>query len=245
MLTYDKLFRETTNRVADFEFDENVASVFDDMVSRSVPLYEEVQNLVTKLILSSICSESVVYDVGCSTGTTLSRILSDIPNNLQCRFVGIEPSSAMAKRAMQKLASLPFADRVSIVNKPIEQFDQLDNASAVVMLYTLQFVRPIARQQVINMIFTSLNDGGMLLWAEKVLSDSSLLSRTFIDIYHARKLAAGYTDTEVSRKREALENVLVPYRDSENRLLLQRAGFTQVDTALRWCNFALYVAIKV
>lgn len=241
----DDIFQRPLDQVSDFVFDERVASIFDDMVERSIPLYAEVQNLVTELGRHYLRSGGVIYDIGCSTGTTLAALLNSSKERPKCHLIGIEPSKAMADRAGTKLQGVPGGDRVEIINKRIEDFQELENASLVIMLYTLQFIRPIRRQQVMNMIFQSLKDGGMLLWGEKILSDSSLLSRLFIDTYHSRKLLAGYTDSEISQKREALENVLVPYRDSENRLLLEHAGFTVSDTVLRWCNFCLYVGVKV
>lgn len=112
------------------------------------------------------------------------------------------------------------------------------------MLYTLQFVRPLHRNAVLAMCFESLKPGGCLLLGEKILSDSSTLSRLYIERYHEFKRRNGYSATEIARKREALENVLVPYRDSENRTVLAEAGFEPVDQIFRWYNFAVYLAVK-
>jgi tRNA (cmo5U34)-methyltransferase len=67
----------------------------------------------------------------------------------------------------------------------------------------------------------------------------------YIDHYLKFKTSqSGYTDTENQRKREALENVLIPYRLDENYALLKRAGFKRMETYFQWFNFVCIIAVK-
>jgi tRNA (cmo5U34)-methyltransferase len=77
-----------------------------------------------------------------------------------------------------------------------------------------------------------------------VLTDDPAFARLFIDLYHDYKAAQGYSHLEIAQKREALENVLVPYRAAENVEMLRRSGFAEVETFFRWFNFAGFVAKK-
>ena len=46
------------------------------------------------------------------------------------------------------------------------------------------------------------------------------------------------------RKREALENVLIPYRVEENLELFRRNGFEIVEPFFQWFNFAGFLCVK-
>lgn len=239
----DELF-QTKQHAEDFTFDDNVAKVFDDMLDRSIPLYREIQRMVVELGTVFIEPGGTVYDIGCSTGNTLLGFAQQIPPEHPVSLVGIEPAPAMRKKATEKFVAIGQSERIKIISEPIETIDSLPDARVIVMLYTLQFVRPIHRPRVLEMFYNSLETGGCLLLAEKILPDNSMLSRIYIDLYHDYKRRAGYTGTEIARKREALENVLVPYRDCENRAMLHEAGFAIVDHLFRWYNFAAYIAVK-
>jgi tRNA (cmo5U34)-methyltransferase len=114
----------------------------------------------------------------------------------------------------------------------------------VLLVLTLMFVRPLNREKLVAGIHAGLNDNGCLLLVEKVLGDGSLFNRLFIERYYAFKRRMGYTELEIAQKREALENVLIPYRLQENRELLLQAGFRQVEVFFKWYNFAGFVAVK-
>ncbi len=240
----DRVFEGSIQRVGDFKFNDAVANVFDDMVNRSVPFYQEVERMTVEMVAECLHLGGQVYDVGSSTGTTLQLLLDVLDPMSSVGLVGIEPADAMRNKAVDKLRAHPLFSRITLVDSPIEDFETLDDACAVIMLFTLQFVRPMMRQQVVKMIHKSLKQGGCLVLGEKILSDESLLSRAFVEYYHLFKKRSGYSVQEIARKREALENVLVPFRNSENITMLHDAGFRVVDTAFRWYNFALYIAFK-
>ncbi|MGH3900905.1 MAG: carboxy-S-adenosyl-L-methionine synthase CmoA [Pseudonocardiaceae bacterium] len=243
-MTFDKLFQDDGN-VGDFVFDGRAAAVFDDMLDRSIPFYREIQRMVVELGVQFIEEGGgVVYDIGCSTGNTLLGFMQATPADRSVTFVGVEPSAPMRDKCTERLAACGRAEAAQLWVQPIEDLDCRPAASVIVMLYTLQFVRPLRRNAVLAMCFESLRPGGCLLLGEKILSDSPTLSRLYIERYHEFKQRNGYSRTEIARKREALENVLVPYRDSENRTVLAEAGFVPVDQIFRWYNFAVYLAVK-
>ena len=120
----------------------------------------------------------------------------------------------------------------------------MENASVVLLVLTLQFVRPLHRERLMQRVFEGLNPGGCVILVEKVLGESSHLNRLFIEHYYAMKRSKGYSEMEIAQKREALENVLVPYRLTENLDLLDKIGFSQQDTFFKWYNFCGIVAVK-
>ena len=112
------------------------------------------------------------------------------------------------------------------------------------LVLTLMFIRPLNREKLMASIYSGMNENGCLLLVEKVLGDGSLFNRLFIERYYAYKRRMGYSELEISQKREALENVLIPYRLQENRDLLLKAGFREVEVFFKWYNFAGFVAVK-
>lgn len=241
----DHLFADSQDAVDDFIFDDDVADVFDDMLHRSIPCYEETQRQVAELAAHFLSGGGTIYDIGCSTGTTLTAI-SDLIHTAatSIRCVGLEPSPGMRARASAKFSANAHADRFALLGDTVEQRTSLPDARVVTMLYTLQFVRPLCRQRAISMIFDSLPPGGALIMTEKILCEDHTLRRLYIDLYHDLKRRQGYTSTEISRKREALENVLIPFTEAENKSLLVHAGFEEVETFFRWYNFAGFIGVK-
>jgi tRNA (cmo5U34)-methyltransferase len=109
---------------------------------------------------------------------------------------------------------------------------------------TLQFLRPLYRNKLIDSIFRGLNENGCLILVEKVVGEDTLLNRLYIKYYYEMKKKKGYSELEISQKREALENVLIPYRLLENREMLLDCGFRYCDVFFKWYNFCGMVAIK-
>jgi tRNA (cmo5U34)-methyltransferase len=238
----DRIFGEPAERQNDFAFDERTVKVFDDMVSRSVPFYGEIQRMTAELAAEFAAPGSTLYDLGCSTATTLLALESWVDPSV--RFVGYDNSSEMVRRAQEKLAAAPSPRRREVHLLDLHEPFALEDASVTVMLFTLQFVRPLHRERVIRTIAEGLRPQGALILAEKVIESDTLFNRLFIDNYYDMKRRHGYSDMEISQKREALENVLVPYRIEENRDLLLSCGFTKFQEFFRWYNFAGMIAVK-
>ena len=241
----DKLFSTSAARGGDFQFNEEVARVFDDMVVRSVPFYLEQQCLIGDIAQRFASPGSAVIDLGCSTGTTLVRLAKLLDPDI--RLVGYDNSTAMLERAAANARQLGLGDRIEFRTADLNE-DSGDlviaEASVVTVCWTLQFVRPLRRDRLIRTIYESMVNGGALIVTDKVLANDSKLNRYFIEMYYEFKRRNGYSDGEISKKREALENVLIPYRFDENLELFRRNGFATVETFFQWCNFAGFLCIK-
>lgn len=238
----DTVFARPIEHVNDFVFDETVAGVFDDMVSRSVPQYAEIQRMLAELATEFVTEGSSVYDLGCSTGTTLARLHGAL--RVPARLVGIDNSPEMLEQCRTKLTELRVAEAIELHHGDLDDGIEIRDASVVFLILTLMFVRPLNREKLMRQIYEGMRQNGCLLLVEKVLGNGSLFNRLFIERYYAYKRRMGYSELEISQKREALENVLIPYRLQENRNLLANAGFRQVDVFFKWYNFAGFVAVK-
>jgi tRNA (cmo5U34)-methyltransferase len=238
----DEVFKEPQGDIADFAFGEKVASVFDDMLDRSVPFYSEVQRMIGEMAADFAVPGTNFYDLGCSTGTTMLMLDRQVPKDV--RFIGVDNSEEMLKRCRAKLAEHGFNRPHELLCADLNQGVRIENASMVAMVLTLQFIRPLYRDRLIGTILQGLNENGCLILVEKVLGEDSLINRLFIKYYYDLKKSHGYSELEIAQKREALENVLVPYKLLENREMLTRAGFRYCDVFFKWYNFAALVAVK-
>ena len=241
----DTVFASTAARASDFHFDEEVAVVFDDMLIRSIPLYLEQQNLIQEITEKFYQKETRIIDLGCSTATTLINIgksISPTPS-----LVGYDNSEPMLDKARVNIEEAGLSENTEIrfgdFNELLDEVD-LTNSSVVTLCWTLQFVRPLNRDALIRKIYDSLQTGGALIVTEKTLTNDSNMNRFFIDFYYNFKRRNGYSEEEILKKREALENVLIPYRFDENFELFRRNGFQIVETFFQWYNFAGFLCVK-
>ena len=236
----DEVFRDTARPIGDFTFNEETASVFPDMLERSVPFYHEIQRMLVELAGDFAVDDTNVCDVGCSTGTTL-RALDALSQDVT--LIGFDSSQAMlaeAEACLRGVLRHPHELRCADLNQSL----RIENASVVVMSLTLQFVRPLQRERVLREISEGVNHNGCLLLVEKVVAQESMLNRLYIQHYYELKQRNGYSELEIARKREALENVLIPYRADENDVMLRSVGFRAVDVFFKWYNFVGLVAFK-
>tara|TARA_B110000046_G_C12966572_1_gene387014 strand:- start:678 stop:1385 length:708 start_codon:yes stop_codon:yes gene_type:complete len=233
----DKLFKKPIKK--QFEFDEDVASVFDDMLSRSVPHYQEMLNLTTSFALKYTRKNSTIYDLGCSTASTLINIAQN--SNESLNLIGIDTSTAMLKRAQQK--SKAYGIDIDFIEDDVFNI-KFEPSNVVISNYTLQFIRPLQREKLIKKIYDSLEVGSIFIFSEKIITDNKILNKQFIDEYYSFKKTQGYSEFEISQKREALENVLIPYSYEENKKMILDAGFLHFDCIFKWVNFATFIAIK-
>jgi tRNA (cmo5U34)-methyltransferase len=238
----DRVFADQRETIADFRFGEEVAQVFDDMLSRSVPFYGEIQRMVAELAQDIVQPGSNVYDLGCSTGTTLLMLDRALPGDVN--FVGVDDSREMLVKCEAKLREQHLKRKVDLQCTDLHSGVDIQDASLVLLVLTLQFLRPLHRERLIGDIFKGLRENGGLIMVEKVLGEDSHFNRLFIKHYYDFKRRNGYSETEIAQKREALENVLIPYKLLENRELLLKAGFRYVDVFFKWYNFCGIVAIK-
>jgi tRNA (cmo5U34)-methyltransferase len=240
----DRVFATPKSRIEDFNFGKETSEVFDDMLDRSVPYYTEIQRMTGELAADFAMPGTQVYDLGCSTCNTFINIERYLPEKLDVKFVGIDASAEMLKKARQKLATMGFNYPYELQCSDLDKGVNIINASVVTMMLTLQFIRPLYRTRLIESIRRGLVGNGCLILVEKVLGENSTLNRLFIKYYYDMKRRNGYSDMEIAQKREALENVLVPYRLEENKQMLSDAGFKNVEVFFKWYNFCGMIALN-
>lgn len=224
-----------------FVFNQDVVNVFDNMISRSVPLYQEVLTCAAHWAREYYQPGTRIIDVGCSTGTFLELLGRLLKQN--AILVGIDNSQPMLEKARQKLAQLQQTHQIEFICDKAENCS-FEDSSVVVINYTLQFLPLQVRQLLLRTIYEGLVPGGLLFVSEKVKSPYPQFQETITRHYEAFKAHNGYARTEIERKKEALENVLVPLTEAQQVQMLHESGFGQVDSLIKLHNFVSWMALK-
>jgi tRNA (cmo5U34)-methyltransferase len=241
-MSKDEVFKNPITQSSDFKFDQKVVTVFDDMVTRSVPYYLEIQRMIGELAAEYAKVGTHVYDLGCSTGTTLKNMDNTVDQRI--KFIGVDDSVQMLTQCEDNLKKAGMTRPFELKNVDLNKGIEIQNASVVVLCLTLQFIRPLYRVKLLEQIRAGMVDGGCLILVEKVLGEESRLNRNFIKYYYDFKKRNNYSEMEIAQKREALENVLVPYKLSEDIDMLLTSGFSQCEVFFKWYNFAGMIAFK-
>jgi len=200
--------------------------------------------MLGELVADFAVEGTSIYDLGCSTANTFLVAGANLRPDVNVRFIGLDSSEEMLQKGREKLGSTGFHWPYTLKLHDLNDGVHIENASVALLVLTLQFVRPLNRESLVASLHRGLNKNGCLLLVEKVLGEHSTFNRLFINHYYEMKRRNGYSDMEIAQKREALENVLIPYQLEENKRLLRRVGFEQVDVFFKWYNFCGILAIK-
>jgi len=235
----DRVFARPLSEVKAFEFNETVANVFADMLTRSVPGYSLLLRMIGLYADIFASPGSRVYDLGCSLGAA-SLLVSEQLQGRDCSIIAVDNSPAMIDKCRRhETGGAVIEWRCEDVRKT-----KIEGASMVVLNLTLQFLPPAERPVLLEKIFAGLNTGGVLVLSEKVVFDDVVENERMVQLYQGFKKTMGYSDLEISQKRNALENVLIPDSESQHLQRLKQVGFGEVYQCFRGFNFVSYLAIK-
>lgn len=235
----DRLFADARADIEQFAFDARVAAVFEDMIRRSVPGYGTVVAMTGVLAGTFAQPDTLCYDLGCSLGATTLAMRREVKAP-GCRVVAVDNSLAMLEQCRRNLDALPGVP-VDLVCADIRSLPIVD-ASVVAMNFTLQFVQPDEREDLLAGIGRGLLPGGVLILSEKVIAEDAGDQALLTELHHAFKRANGYSELEISAKRTALEKVLLPETVDAHRNRLRRVGFKRILPWMHCLNFVSLLA---
>ncbi len=238
----DAIYSQPREAITDFVFDESVVKVFQDMIGRSVPGYSTLLSMIPVLVRQNVQQNSRCYDLGCSLGAATLAMRHSI-NQSGVNIIAVDNSSAMTEKCREYIEKDSSNVPVEILCDDINNI-KIEQASIVVMNFTLQFFDKEKRADVIKKIFSGLNKGGALLLSEKIEFENKDDQQWITDLHHEFKKANGYSDLEISQKRTALEDVLIPETVKQHKERLKKAGFEKSIVWFQCFNFISILAIK-
>jgi len=238
----DKIFSSPLNKIVDFKFDDKVANVFEDMLKRSIPGYSTVIGMTGMLASKYAQDNSFLYDLGSSLGASSLAMCNKLTAD-NCRIVAVDNSLAMVKRSKSFFELDKSNTPIEVVCADIRNVE-IKNASVVVLNYTMQFLPKKDRLPLIQKIYDGLLPGGILILSEKVEYHNIEVDSFLVDLYYTFKKLNGYSELEISQKREALENVMIPESIEENRSRILSSGFSKCELWFQMFNFVSFLAVK-
>lgn len=216
-----------------FEFDAEVATIFDSMAIRSIPMYAEVHRMHVEMFADRFVKGAVVADVGASTGnffTTIERQIGTSLGTAGIRGFAIDSSIHMLNELHDRHPS------VDLLVGDISQAPDLPQpADVIACLYVLQFMRGASRTKSIEWLKRNLAPSGILILGQKEREPWRYGAR-FADTYYAFRRANGYTQAEIDAKTAALKNSMWPVPPEEQEHELNAHGLTYTETT-RWVQF--------
>ena len=238
----DSLYAAPLENIGAFSFDKSVVDVFPDMIQRSVPGYQVIISAIGLLAARFTHENSVCYDLGCSLGAASLSMREQItaPN---CKIIAVDNSPAMIEQFKQRLKPASNKTEIEIIQADIRDID-IKNASVVVLNFTLQFIPVEDRLAFLQKIYNGLKENGILILSEKLNFADEKQQQLQIEMHHLFKQAQGYSALEISQKRSALENVLIPETFNQHQQRLQDAGFRSAEVWFQYFNFASMIALK-
>lgn len=238
----DSLFATPIASLGDWTFDDKVAEVFPDMIQRSVPGYSNIISMIGMLATRFVTADSNIYDLGCSLGAATLSIRRNIRHD-NCMIYAIDNSSAMVERCQKHLNAYKSDTPVEVICADINTIN-IENASMVVLNFTLQFLSPIDRQKILTKIYQGLKPNGILVLSEKFSFNDPMINELLFDMHYDFKRANGYSELEISQKRSMLENVMITDSIETHKDRLINAGFSHINSWYQCFNFGSIIAIK-
>ena len=235
----DNLFNKQSD-IADFQFDQDVVKVFDDMVRRSVPGYDSMIQMIGLIARMYGQDNTNYYDLGSSTGAiTLSIALNNKSRNNQ--FFAIDNSKEMVEQCEKNLHNK--VDNLQAICDDINQV-KINSASIVVLNLTLQFIDVNLRSNLIKKIYDGLESGGILIISEKIHFDDAVTQNQITKLHMDFKKENGYSELEIANKRQAIENVLITETKEQHLNRLRDCGFVETSCFFQCLNFVSFLSVK-
>ncbi len=233
--------RDLTNPKGPWEFDEHVTNVFEDMLGRSIPGFQDMRSLTTKIATHYAQDNTAIVDLGCSRGGALEPIIEILGD--RNKYLGVEVSEPMRSAATERFSKFKDFD---IIIEDLDLRESFPNvqASVILSILTLQFIPIEYRQRVLADAYASLSKGGAIVLVEKVLGQDAHSNNLLVNLYYDLKGKNGYTEEQINNKRVALEGVLVPVTAAWNVQFLENAGFKHVESFWRNLNFVGWIGVK-
>lgn len=247
----DTIFTTPLDKTARFSFDEQVVACFPDMIRRSVPGYGQVLSMLP-IFAHRHCAfrqrnatgdkVSRIYDLGCSLGAVSFALAGHFaPSDVEIHAIDV--SAPMCQQAQNLLAEHYPAHDITVTLADVREVELLP-CDMIVLNLTLQFLPPESRQAVLANCYAALAEGGILILTEKTHLLDEQDDAWQVERYYDFKRANGYSELEISGKRNALENVLITDTLPTHHARLAEVGFSRHLTWFQFLNFASIIAFK-
>jgi tRNA (cmo5U34)-methyltransferase len=237
--------RLTTVEGTSWQFDTRVAQYFDKHVKQSIPHYESIQKYICSLSEWFIKKDSIIYDLGCSTGETAKNICNfNYDRKVNFKFIGIDTNKQMIKLAKKKISNCPCKSNIQFRCQNINTIKSFNKSDLFISILLFPFLSLLQRKNLLNKIYKSLNIGGALIFIDKINANTPQLQDVFSQVYFDFKLDNKLSKSQILNKAKSLRGSMNLFQEEEVKLLCKNVGFKKIDTFFRWFNFVGFIVLK-
>lgn len=230
-----------------WEFNEGIVDDFDDHIYRSIPRYKDCHNLGVIVSDFFLNDGSKIYDLGSTSGAFIEKLClyHKGKKNLNVNCVEIMSNFCKFSEARFKKLELNKFHSIAVINDDIRNiaFEE-KSIDFITSFFTLQFIKPSLRFEILSTIYRSLNWGGGFIFFEKVRGADARFQDILNYLLNMEKLEREFTHHEILAKSLALVGKMEPFSDFGNREILHQAGFRDIEVIFKHINFQGYLCIK-
>jgi tRNA (cmo5U34)-methyltransferase len=209
------------------KFDFNTIQDFDNHILKSIPNYDVLINTILSMSEYFITKDTIIYDLGCSTG----KLLKLIPYpNLK---IGYDNAKLMPQNDSE----------VDFKTTDLNGIFEIKNACIAYSIFTMQFLNRMSRARFCKIVYDGLNDGGAFVLCEKIYQENGMMQEV-LSFSHYDYKCNHFTEEEIVKKERDLRYIMKPNTLEQNIILLQDVGFKTITTFWQSYNFIGIIAIK-
>ncbi len=227
-----------------WRFDDNVANIFDKHVEKSIPHYQSLQKYLSRIAEWYLKDNSLIYDLGCSTGTTAIK-LSELAINTNFNLIGYDDNKRMIDLALKKIKKIKNKKAKFIFQKKnILKIKKFKRANLFYSILLFPFLSLYEKNQLLDKISKSLNEDGALISVDKIRSNNSNFEDIFNQLYFDHKIDQKLSHEEILKKQKSLRSSMYLLTENKTKSILKNNGFKNFDIFFRCFNFIGYIATK-
>jgi tRNA (cmo5U34)-methyltransferase len=181
-----------------------IADGFDQHVREQLPWYDLMTGAVAHIARHYITPNSLVYDLGCSTGN-IGKAIAETLSSRNARLVAVDNA-----KEMKSLYSGPGNFLCSdIETVPINPF------SVAVCFLSLMFLTKAARKDLLSRLVSKCEPGGIIIVVDKTESVGGYLGTAISRLTIAAKASTNTSPADIIAKELSLAGVQRPMSESE------------------------------
>ena len=225
-------------------FNDTVAENFDLHVNQSIPHYSELQNYLVQLSEWFLKDNETVYDLGCSTGETIKKLL-ELDISTRTKIIGIDKSKKMLDLAREKIKKVKNNNvKVTFEVADVSSGFELEDCNLVLSTLLFPFLNFDNKKLLLKKIYQSLQEGGALIAVEKVRSRNSTFEDLLNQLYYDFKLSKNLSEKEIILKAKSLRSSMSLYTEEDLFKTIEDSGFKEHEIFFKCFNFVGYIALK-
>lgn len=217
------------------------ASEYDIKIKKTVPKYQEMQDVIVSLLPFKRNAPIKVLDLGIGTGNLSSTLLRQFPN---AKIVGIDKDEEMLKIASKKLRRI--TSKIKMIEGDFSSFLPEGKYDAVISLLSIHHLTDSQKRKLFERIYQILKSRGIFVNGDFVVSDFNFINRKSAKIEEAFMRSQGIKEPGLlTSGGKICAGDDIPTTVDNQTKWLKQVGFKEADCVWKYLNYAIYCGLKL